>query len=80
MRAELPSKQVQDYAQKSGWYGKAVFIDGLLDPKNADSGRTLEQLPQILGDTYFASVSYYPISPDDRLAHAFWDCMSQSII
>src|SRR3989344_883132 len=78
MRAELPSKQVQDYAQKSGWYGKAVFIDGLLDPKNADSGRTLEQLPQILGDTYFASVSYYPISPDDRLAHAFWDCMGET--
>lgn len=78
MRAELPSKQVQDYAQKSSWYGQATFMDRPSHPKNADSSRVLEQLPQRLGGTYFAGVSYYPTSPDDRMIHAFWDYMGET--
>ncbi len=78
MRAELPSRQVQDYAQKAGWYAEAIFKNGQLRPKNTNSGRVLGQLPQSLGDTYFVGISYYPISPDDRRAHAFWDCMGET--
>jgi len=79
MRAVLPSKQVYDYSENAGWYVKALFKKGPLHTKNVDSGRVLEPLPQkILREDYFAGFSYYPISPDERTAHAFWDCLGET--
>lgn len=74
----LPSQRFIEYCTQRGWEPQLGYKDNL-SPKNPQDGRPLEPLPQhLFDDHHFLELSFYPISDQERLVHAFWDCLGET--